>query len=212
MDKLFNSNNPFWSGMDKIFDIFVLNVLWLVSCIPIITIGPSTAAFFYAMMNLMDNEEHYVSKDFFGFLKENFKSTFKTGIVLTAIDLFLLIDIYLCYRSGTGIYTFFMVFFFVILLVMFFITTYAYALLAKFKKDTKDIILWAFVLSIRHIWKSFLILFLFIFGLWVCHILPGLVFIIAGLVGALQALIFLRILKPYLQDAQKDVNDEDISI
>ena len=36
MDRLFNPDNPFWLGMGKIFDIFVLNVLWLLCCIPVV--------------------------------------------------------------------------------------------------------------------------------------------------------------------------------
>ncbi|MBQ6393347.1 MAG: DUF624 domain-containing protein, partial [Eubacterium sp.] len=48
--KVFNADNPFWQIMDTVFDLFVLNTLWLVFCIPVITIGPSTTAAFYALI------------------------------------------------------------------------------------------------------------------------------------------------------------------
>ena len=39
MNKIFRSDNPFWIGMGSIFDLFVLNLLWLLCCLPIVTIG-----------------------------------------------------------------------------------------------------------------------------------------------------------------------------
>ena len=50
-DKFFKMDNPLWEAMGRLFDIFVLNVLWLVCCLPVFTIGPSTTAVFYAMID-----------------------------------------------------------------------------------------------------------------------------------------------------------------
>ena len=78
MNKIFRSDNPFWIGMGSIFDLFVLNLLWLLCCLPIVTIGPATAAFYYAMINLVRGEETYLSKDFF----HSFRQNLKQGIFL----------------------------------------------------------------------------------------------------------------------------------
>ena len=106
MNKIFRSDNPFWMGMGSIFDIFVLNLLWLLCCLPIVTIGPSTTALFYAMMSLVRGEGGYVSHDFFHSFRQNLKQGIFLGLPLTAIGAFLMLDISLCYHAGTGIYTF----------------------------------------------------------------------------------------------------------
>lgn len=28
-DRFFNDQNPLWTGMSRIFDVFILNILWL---------------------------------------------------------------------------------------------------------------------------------------------------------------------------------------
>ena len=140
MNKIFRSDNPFWMGMGSIFDLFVLNLLWLLCCLPIVTIGPATAAFYYAMMNLVRGEETYLSKDFFHSFRQNLKQGIFLGIPLTAVGAFLILDISMCYHAGTGIYTFFMVFFAVLFLIWLFIALYSFPLLAKFEKKNKDLV------------------------------------------------------------------------
>lgn len=200
MNKLFQSDNPFWLAMGSIFDIFVLNTLWLLCCLPIFTIGPSTTAFFYAMMNLVRGEEGYVSKDFFHSFRQNFKQGICLGIPLTAVGAFLILDISMCYHAGTGIYTFFMVFFAVLFLIWLFVCMYSFPLLAKFEKKNKDIIIWAFVLSIRHLGRTLLMAAVLGLGIWMCHLLYGLIFIAFGLICRFQSASILSVLKPYLPD------------
>ena len=204
MDRLFNPDNPFWLGMGKIFDIFVLNVLWLLCCIPVITIGPATTALFYSMIHLVRNEGFSVTQDFFRSFRQNFRQGILLGIPLTLTGAFLMADVWICYRAGTGIYTFFMVFFAVMFLLWSFITLYAFPLLAKFEKSNKEILIWAFTLSIRHTGLTLLMLFILAFGLWVCHILPGLIFIAFGLVCEFQSVLISSILKPWLPDIHAD--------
>lgn len=200
MNKFFRSDNPFWIGMGNVFDLFILNVLWLLCCLPIMTIGPSTTAFFYAMMNLVRGEESYVYKDFFRSFRRNLKQGICLGLPLTAVGAFLALDISMCYHAGTGIYTFFMVFFAVLFLIWLFVVLYVFPLLAKFEKKNKEIILWAFVLSIRNLGRTLLMMIALALALWLCHILPGLVFIVFGLVCRFQTALMLAILSPYLPD------------
>ena len=40
----FNPENPFFRFTGRVLDIMVLSVLWLVCSLPIVTIGPASAA------------------------------------------------------------------------------------------------------------------------------------------------------------------------
>ncbi len=209
LNRFFNADNPFWNSMGNIFDVFVLNMLWLICCLPVFTIGPSTTAFYYGMINLARGEEHYVSKDFFRSFVQNFKQGICLGIPLTALGAFLALDIYMCYRSGTGIYTFFMVFFAVIFLFLSFVTLYSFPLLAKFEKKNKEILVWAFVLSIQHLGRSLLMLAAVAAGIWICHILPGLIFIVPGLTVEFHAVLTASALKDYLETKDAEVIQDE---
>ena len=56
------------------------------------------------------------------------------------------------------------------------------------------------MLSIRNLGRTLLMMVALAFALWLCHILPGLVFIVFGLVCRFQTALMLAILKPYLPD------------
>lgn len=207
MDRLFNPDNPFWLGMGKIFDIFVLNVLWLLCCIPVITIGPATTALFYSMIHLVRNEGFSVTQDFFRSFRQNFRQGILLGIPLTLTGTFLMADVWICYRAGTGIYTFFMVFFAVLFLLWASVALYSFALLAKFEKKNMEILVWAFLLAMGHPAQTILMLFVTAVGLWACHLLPGLVLIVFGLVGRFHSVLLASILKPHLPETDRDEDE-----
>jgi uncharacterized membrane protein YesL len=206
MNKLFNLDNPFWNSMDKVFDLFIANVLWLVCCLPLFTIGPSTAAFYYVLVNMARGEDGVISRDFFRSFRQNFRQGVGLGLLMTAVGIFLAVDIRLCYRSGTGIYTFFMVFFAVLFLLWASLALYSFPLLAKFEKKNSEILVWAFLLAMGHPVQTLLMLLVTAVGLWACHLLPGLILIVFGLAGRFHSVLLASILKPYLPDP--DIDEE----
>lgn len=81
MNNIFNLNNPFFQFMGKVFDLLVLNMLWLICCIPIVTIGPATTAMYYVAMKIARDDYNGVARPFF----HSFKQNFLQGLVLTVI-------------------------------------------------------------------------------------------------------------------------------
>lgn len=79
------TDNVVMRALGKIGDMICLNVMWLICCIPIITIGASTTALYTVMLRMVKNEEGYI---FRGFLKA-FKSNFKQSTLIWLILLFL---------------------------------------------------------------------------------------------------------------------------
>ena len=46
MNQIFQDNSPLVIGVKKVLDIVLLDVLWLLTSIPVVTIGMSTTAFY----------------------------------------------------------------------------------------------------------------------------------------------------------------------
>lgn len=206
--RLFDQNNPFWRGMDRVFDVAELNILWLLCCVPIVTAGPSTIAFYYAMINLVRGEEGYVHKDFFRSFKRNFKQGVAAGLLLMAVGGFLAADVYIAYKSGKGIFTFLMVFFAFLFLIWSFVALYTMPLLAKFENSLRNTLVWAFTLSIKNLPQTLIMLLAVVVALWVCHLLPGLMFIAFGFVCQFHARRLVSILRPWLP-APEGAQEED---
>lgn len=70
-----HADNPFFSFMSKVGDCIYLNIIFIISCIPVITIGASITALFCAVRERMADRESYVRKDFVRYFKENFKNS-----------------------------------------------------------------------------------------------------------------------------------------
>ncbi|MCR4580613.1 MAG: YesL family protein [Treponema sp.] len=70
---LFNINSGFWRFVNRALDVLLLNFLWIIFSLPIITIGASTCAAYYVTMKMVDEEEGYVGRMFVKAFKENFK-------------------------------------------------------------------------------------------------------------------------------------------
>ena len=73
MDNLFEYDNKFFEVLGKITDIIILNLLCIISCLPIITIGASVTATYFVALQMVRNEETYIIREFIKRFKENFK-------------------------------------------------------------------------------------------------------------------------------------------
>lgn len=69
--KLFDYDSPFMRFMSQCTDLMILNLLWLGCCLPVVTVGASTAAMYSCLMN-RENRETSLSRQFFVALKSNF--------------------------------------------------------------------------------------------------------------------------------------------
>jgi len=61
-------------------DFLALSIAWLLCCIPVVTIGPATAALYYAAAKCVRRGERELLLNFWNSLKENFKVALLAGI------------------------------------------------------------------------------------------------------------------------------------
>ena len=91
---LFNYDNPVWRFIGKLGDLIILNVLWLITSIPIVTIGASTTALYYVTLKLVRDEDGYTIRSFFKSFKENFKQSTIIWLIMLAVGLLIGFDLY----------------------------------------------------------------------------------------------------------------------
>ena len=56
-------------------DFLILNILWLVCSVPVITAGASTTALYSVMFKITKKEEGYIIKSFLKAFRQNFKQS-----------------------------------------------------------------------------------------------------------------------------------------
>ena len=70
--KLFDLDSPLMQGLSKMADLMWLNILTILCCLPIVTVGPALTALNYMALKIVRNEECYITKGYFTSFKRNF--------------------------------------------------------------------------------------------------------------------------------------------
>ena len=73
MGRIFGLESPFMNFLNRVADLIWLNILTMICCIPVVTIGASLTAMNYVLLKMAKNEEGYITKAFFKSFKQNFK-------------------------------------------------------------------------------------------------------------------------------------------
>ena len=158
MDRIFNMDNKFFTFMSRVADLIILNLLFLLCCIPIVTIGPAITAMYYVTMKMVRNEESYIARSFFKSFKENFKQGVAIWMMALVLILLEFMDFFIMKQLNGGIYTVVKYGLLVIALLMAMILQYVFPLLAKFYNTVKNTIRNALLMSLRHLPYTILML------------------------------------------------------
>ena len=151
MDRLFNMDNKFFTFMSRVADLIILNLLCILCCIPIVTIGPSIAAMFYVTLKMVRNEESYIVRSFFKSFKQNLKQGIIINLIMLVAGILLAVDMNICRNTNGSIGKALIVVFMMIFVIYVMIFMYIYPVLAKFYNTIRNIFINAFLMSIRHL-------------------------------------------------------------
>lgn len=152
MNSLLSINSPLWRFMDKALRLVWLNLLWLLCCLPIVTIGAATTALYSVSLKYVQDKESYLTHSFFKAFKENFLPATFIWIIMAVCGIILGIDLVLYLRlpSAGPKELLLMLIFFTAMLLYLFTSLYIYAIIAYFKNTVGQYVKNALVLSICH--------------------------------------------------------------
>lgn len=104
MSRFFNPDNPVMEFIAKIFDLVILNLIFIFSCVPIITIGASTSALSYVTLKMVRGEDPYIWRNFWKSFRQNFKQGTLVWIFSILIFIFLGMDFYIINSQNTSLF------------------------------------------------------------------------------------------------------------
>ena len=141
-------------GLSRIADLLILNFLFLLCCIPVVTIGAAVTALHSVAMKMAREEEGGIIKEFFSAFASNFRQATIIHLLFLLVGAVLFADIWFALYSVNDLGAMgYMLFGVAALLGVFSILVllYVYPLLAKFENTVKRTIELAFILAIRHL-------------------------------------------------------------
>jgi len=152
----------------KMGTLVTVNLLWLICCIPVVTIGASTAAMYRVVLDMcLEKESKSTSRRFFQAFRSDFKQATLVWLILLIPVLLILFNLGMLLAgqlTGTIMY--------IVCLIpvplLLFILSYGFAYTAMFEDSPIVTIKNSMIISIRNLPKSLLIVIL--------NILPALAF------------------------------------
>lgn len=201
---IFSFNSWLSRFLYLVADIVLLHILWIICSLPIVTIGASTTALYSSCMKRIRRDEGYITGNFFGAFKSNFRQSTLIWLLLLAVGGILYMDLWIG-LSVEGVLGKIMLVSCSMLLIPFFCTVlYIFPVQAKFENRILDNLKNAFLMSLSNFqWTLFLAFILATFVLLTLVFPPfmGLMLIAgAGIFGYLTSCVFVYVFRKYLPD------------
>ena len=199
MGGLFNYDNPIWRFVGRIWDLFILNLLWVLCSLPIVTFGASTTAMYYCTMKIArDRDSGGVLSMFFHSFKDNLLQSTIIWVIMAFVGGILLFDIrFFSFYSPIENTVLKMIIF-----------TYIFPIQAKFINPIKQTFKLALFMSVKHLIRTIIILAGSVLILAAVYILimrmPGvmsmLIFVLGSGISLFQASQFNMIFDKYIDE------------
>ena len=158
--KFFDLESPLMQVLNKVADLMILNLLTVLFCIPVITVGASLTAMHYVALKMARNEECYIARDFF----KSFRMNLKQGTVIWLIELFLVLvlagDFLIMNSVEMSFGGVIKIILTVIAFVGLFTFTFVFPVLAKFENTVIRTIKNAFLIGVLQFPKTILMMIL----------------------------------------------------
>ena len=214
-------DGPVFRFFETVTNLLLLNLLFLVCSLPIVTIGPALTATYYVALKMIRKEESGIFKNFFHSFRENFKQGLLLGLGVMILAAVLLVDMQvLSYLPAIpeAVSKVLMVVIGLLLLILAMIAVYLFAVLAQFENTSKELIKWSAIVAVRHLPATLICLviaavpalcMIFIPTLFLQTVMP--IMLLLGFSGItyLHAYFFVRVFAYYMPaEEQPDVEEE----
>lgn len=191
-------------------DLFLLSVFWLFCSIPVVTIGPSTAALYNTVTRCIRGSERNSWVMFFRTFRDNLKVGVLTTLVILPAGVLLVFLQGLLYQTavvgqaGYVLYVAYQIF----LLLPLGALCYVFPVLSRFTFRTGGLLLNCSKLAMAHLPSTVGMGLLLALSIWICSYIPVLAAVLPAVLALFHSLPLERIFRPYIQ-AQREEQQEE---
>ncbi len=150
MSNIFSMDNKFFNGMDKIGDLIMINILFILCSIPIFTIGASYTAMYKVTLDMVEKEEGLVVKNFFQAFKDNFKKSTIIWLILSVFIFVVYIDFIIINSMNTSFQTVLTSGLYIVIFMLLMIISYVFPTVAAFENTIRNSIKNSFLMAIGY--------------------------------------------------------------
>lgn len=216
MGNFFNSDNAFSKVMTKVADVVWLSILFVISAIPVFTIGASICGLYYSVNKTIRHNRGYVSTEFWHGFKSNFKTATPIWLLSLLGYLIMAADLYLTNHMMTGaLHSVLTVVFIVVIIFLISWNLYTFPYISRFENTRKESMNNAGRIAIAELPWTVLILILWAAAIFVCYLFVPAIFFVPALFTYIENRIlegrFLKYMSEEDIEAEKERNQESFN-
>lgn len=217
----FNEDNIIFAALNKIGDIVLANLLFILCSIPLVTIGPSLTALYHCMLRTIKGNNNGTVKTFFRAFRQSFRQSLIVWLGLMVAGLLLFLDTRFLLQTGSDISKIFYYLSGIVLAFVVILALYIFPVIAAFENTLKNLLKNSVLFAFMHFPSTFAIAVISILPMYMTYqdlnLLPLYAccwfFFGFGLTAYINSFLFYRIFKPYLETEEQEkemsaLNDE----
>lgn len=206
LKKLLDVDGPVITFLTKTGELILLSLIWVVSSLPVITIGASTTALYYSVVKNIRKNRGYPLREFFKAFKRSFlNATLITAVLLLwGAALYRLVTIAISLESTQG--SFLLRIYTVIIAVTLAVVIYIFPIISRFRISAGESMGLAFVMAGRCIGYTVLLLVGSGVMVYLCiYFIPILaILILPSFWTLLSSLLIEKALRKYMPEPEEE--------
>lgn len=130
-----NEGSGIFGFLNTVGDMVFLNLIFLITCIPVVTIGPALVALYTVTGRMADGSEGYVIRSYFKAFKDNIFQGMVIGVSLEVICCMLATPAVIFYNSESGNRTIWFMLAVIAIIFVLAVTMYIFPLIAGYNNS-----------------------------------------------------------------------------
>lgn len=212
-DSIFNPDNAVFTFINKIVDLIILSLIFIVCCLPVVTIGPACSALYYAVVKSIRKQRSYCAKEF----SREFRASLKKGsiihlilIVLTVISLITDVPLMFSFFETGEMNNIFLGLLFVFkIIVLLGLVCWIYPLTSRYEQDLLKYFHWALYLLLKHIPRTLLCIVIAFSSILLFLLEPLFLVILPSITALLISFLTEPILRTICSEEDASNNEKD---
>ena len=179
-------DSKFYGLVEKFANLLILNALWLICSLPILTIGPATSAMLSVVRQWKLHEDTSSVRNFFHYFKENFRYSFIIGLFYIGYSVILFFNLFYLNQDQSGLKIIMLIPLLVITFFVICLLAYIFPIISHYKLSFKKTIQTAFFMSIYYFPTTILLFILFFLLAMLAKYVPIVLLVIFSSGGLIQ--------------------------
>ena len=140
MNKINNKENTVMIKLGKICDLILMNNCFVITSLPIFTIGASLTALYRTALSMKENDPAWAHTTYFKAFRESFRQATVLWLILLAAGVFLSADLYMIYCVIDPAWLWLQYPIWLLLILLLCTVLYAFPLLSEYHETTPQLI------------------------------------------------------------------------